>query len=482
MDFFNLVITGAGCAGGSAATSGAGCYDWPVIHQIVIALGWVMNQIYTGLGAIGIVSLGLSIIIFVLIVRSALLPLTIRQQKFSKLQQMLQPEIRAIQKKYAGRRDNEAMAMQQEEMKNLYAKYGTSQTGGCLQSLIQLPILASLYGVLRFLPQHIPAYSQYFENIMRVVDNAGTAVTDKVAAISSNLAAVVDPTIDMTDRISNLSILPTAQWREFINCFSGTAQTTIQSNYDTIHQMNSFAGMDLTQTPWNMIMGAFNGEGIIGLVAILLPAIAGFAQWLSVQLMQNKVTKAQDAQSRRSADPMDQMQGSMRTMNFIMPLISVFFCFTIQAGVGLYWAISSAYMCIAQILINRKFRKMDMEKYKEDNMKKAAEKAKKRMEKGGEKGSVIARNAAISTKNIDTEEEKKPSFNSIAAIANMEVTTEQERQEIAKAAEEQQQTQGKKASKKKDNGPSLAERAALVQQYAEETGDKPSARKKYKKK
>ena len=464
MDFFNLL----------AASSTAGCYDWPVIKQIVIAIGWVMKQIYTAFDAIGITSLGLCIIVLVLIVKFALLPLTIKQQKFSKLQQLLQPELRQIQKKYAGRRDNESMAMQQEEMKQLYAKYGTSQTGGCLQTIIQMPIIISLYGVIRFLPNHIPQYADYFNNIISVIDRASQATLDKIAEFNSTLA---DLTVDTTDRISQLSILPTSNWNDLISCFSGADQTTIQQNYDVIHQLNSFCGLDLSQTPWNQITGAFSGQSALGLIAILLPAIAGFAQWLSVQLMQNKVTKAQDAQNRRSSDPMDQMNGSMRTMNFIMPLVSVFFCFTVQSGVGLYWAISSAFTCVSQILINRSYRKMDMEAFKEANLKKAQEKAKKRMERGGEKGSVIARNAAINTKNI--EDAPKPSFKSIADRANMNVVTEEEQRQLEDKAQKEAETPAKKKRGQEEN---IAAKAGLVQQYIEETGDTATSRKKYKKK
>ena len=194
--------------------SSAGCYDWPIIHQIVIALGWVMNQIYQFFDLIGIANLGLCIIVFTLIIKFALLPLTIKQQKFSKMQQMLQPELSAIQKKYAGRRDQYSMQAQQQEMKELYAKYGTSQTGGCLQTGIQLPILMSLYGVIRFLPDHIPNYSEFFENILSVIDKSGSAVLEQISSINT---VIGDATATFSDRVSNLSILPTKNWSDLLN-------------------------------------------------------------------------------------------------------------------------------------------------------------------------------------------------------------------------------------------------------------------------
>lgn len=436
--------------------SSAGCYDWPVIHQIVIALGWVMNQIYQFFDMIGIANLGLCIIVFTLIIKFALLPLTIKQQKFSKMQQMLQPELSAIQKKYAGRRDQYSMQAQQQEMKELYAKYGTSQTGGCLQTGIQLPILMSLYGVIRFLPDHIPNYSEFFENILSVIDKSGSAVLEQVSSINT---VIGDVTATFSDRVSNLSILPTKNWSDLLNCFDGDALNVIQSNYNTIVHLNTFCGIDLSQTPWNQITGAFSGGPATGLIAVLIPIIAGAGQWLSFKLTQNKTSEQLEKANRNSGSTMDQMNNSMRTMGLFMPLISVFFCFTIQAGVGLYWAISSAFQCVLQIMINRKYRKMDMEEFKKNNMEKAAEKAKKRMEKSGEKGSKIAAAASINTKNIDAQ---PPRRTTIAERANVNAVDIE-------------------APKGNVDPNSLAAKAGLVQQYETETGDTPVKKKKYKK-
>lgn len=83
-----------------------------------------------------------------------MIPLTIKQQKFSKLSAVMNPELQAIQKKYKNKRDQESMLKMQEEMKMVYDKYGTSQMGGCLQLVIQFPILLALWKVI----QNIPAY------------------------------------------------------------------------------------------------------------------------------------------------------------------------------------------------------------------------------------------------------------------------------------------------------------------------------------
>ena len=104
-------------------------------------LGQVMNGIFNVLSAIGIENIGVCIIIFTIIVYTLMIPLTIKQQKFSKMSAVMQPEIKKIQKKYEGKKDQASMMKQQEEINMVYEKYGTSMSGGCLPMLIQMPIL-----------------------------------------------------------------------------------------------------------------------------------------------------------------------------------------------------------------------------------------------------------------------------------------------------------------------------------------------------
>ena len=83
---------------------GGGIYDLPVIKQISWVLGQVMNGLYNLMSLIGIENIGISIIIFTVIVYTILMPLTIKQQKFSKMNMVMQPEIQKIQKKYKNKK------------------------------------------------------------------------------------------------------------------------------------------------------------------------------------------------------------------------------------------------------------------------------------------------------------------------------------------------------------------------------------------
>ena len=79
-------------------------YQGSIVGPIAKLLGYLMNGIFTVLDKIGIPNIGLAIIIFTIVVNLCLLPLTYKQQKFSKLQAKMSPELQAIQAKYKGKK------------------------------------------------------------------------------------------------------------------------------------------------------------------------------------------------------------------------------------------------------------------------------------------------------------------------------------------------------------------------------------------
>ena len=116
-------------------------YDGAILGPIAKVLGILMEGIFFLLDKVGIPNIGLSIIIFTIVIYMLMTPLTIKQQKFSKLSAKMNPEIQAIQKKYKNKKDNDSMMAMNEETQAVYAKYGVSPTGSCGQLLIQMPIL-----------------------------------------------------------------------------------------------------------------------------------------------------------------------------------------------------------------------------------------------------------------------------------------------------------------------------------------------------
>ena len=137
----------------------------PVIGWICSILGWVINGIYTLLDIVGIPNIGLAIILFTFVVYMAMMPLQIKQQKFSKMNSIMQPEIQKIQKKYKGKSDQDSMMKQNEELNAVYQKYGVSPTGSCVQLLIQMPVLLALYQVIYHIPGYITRVGNIFSGL-----------------------------------------------------------------------------------------------------------------------------------------------------------------------------------------------------------------------------------------------------------------------------------------------------------------------------
>ena len=115
-----------------------------ILGPVSKILGYLMEGIFIVIDKLGIPNIGLAIILFTILINLLMLPLTIKQQKFSKLNAKMNPEIQAIQKKYKGKTDQQSAIAMNQETQEVYAKYGVSPSGSCVQLLIQMPILFGL--------------------------------------------------------------------------------------------------------------------------------------------------------------------------------------------------------------------------------------------------------------------------------------------------------------------------------------------------
>lgn len=145
-------------------------YSGSILGPIAKLLGFVIDAIYNLLDKIGIPNVAGAIILFTIVIRLLLLPLMIRQQRFTKVTAIMNPELQAIQKKYQNRKDQDSMMKMQEETKMVYEKYGVSPTGSCGVLLIQMPILFALYRVMYSIPGYIDKVYYMYKS---VVNDAG---------------------------------------------------------------------------------------------------------------------------------------------------------------------------------------------------------------------------------------------------------------------------------------------------------------------
>ena len=334
----------------------------PIIGQIAVVMGWIMNAIYKVLDMVGIQNLGLCIIIFSILIYLCMTPLQIKQQKFSKLSAIMQPEIQKIQKKYQGKKDQDSMMKMQEETQAVYQKYGVSATGSCVQLAIQLPILYALYQVI----QNIPAYVGSVYNVFNGVCTKILAVdgfTDIINNfIADNKMTRVRQVTDNADSIVDfLYALSPSQWKSLqdISQFSGFSDQ-ISKTASEIQKMQTFGVLNIADQPLSYIK---TGSLILIIAALAIPLLSWATQMLNLKLMPQAAT--QNGNNDNNA-----MASSRKTMNTVMPLMSAFLCFTFPVGLGIYWIASSVVRSIQQLLINRHLNKMNIDDLVNENMKK----------------------------------------------------------------------------------------------------------------
>ena len=370
-----------------------------ILRPISIALGWLMNLIYVGMGKIGINNVAVTIIIFTVIIYLALMPLTIKQQKFSKMTQIMNPELQAIQKKYRGKRDQLSAQKMNEETQEVYRKYGVSPSGSCIFLVIQLPILFALYRVIYNVPGYITGVKSTFTDLATQIFNTPGSESKMTGFLESIQTYAmrgisVDYSTAETAQNSIIDILykcTSSNWDLLKETFSNISTDLINATQATAEQFNNFLGVSIVYSPKNLISTSFHeGHYLLILIAILIPVISAATQFLNIRLMPT------------AAAGQSNMGGQMKMMNYMMPIYSFILVFFLPVGVGVYWITGAVIRSIQQFLINRHLDKQDLDAIIKKNQEKAKEKQKKRIEKKGVAGSQISEAAKINTRRIDT--------------------------------------------------------------------------------
>lgn len=341
----------------------------PIIGWITQLMGWIMEGIYFLLDSINIPNIGLAIILYTIIIYMCILPLTIKQQKMTRLMSYMQPEISKIQNKYKGRRDETSMYKMQEETNAVYQKYGTSPYGTCLPLIVQLVLLMALYQVIYHIPGYIAKVADVFSGLATKIISVPGGTTAFCNFITDNrLNVSVSTALTKTNVIDGLSLMTQSQWTalgnvsEFSSISQSIAETAAKSN-----QINSFCGLNITESPMSTITSAFSaGTWWLIILAVLVPVLAWFTQWINYKLQPQNIS---DNSSTGA---------SMKAMNNFMPVFSAFLCLTLSFGIGIYWIASAVVRCVQTVVINRKMMNVDVEEMIKKNQEKAAKKKKKK--------------------------------------------------------------------------------------------------------
>lgn len=363
---------------------------------IAALLGYLMAGIFWLQCRIGWDNIGLCIIFFTLVILMVMMPLTVRQAKFSRMTPLMQPELNAIQKKYGGKRDEASMQKMNEETQMVYAKYGVNPAGSCVQMFIQMLVLFPLYRVIMNVPAYVPAVKSVFEPLANALLKTDGA-QDYLVSIASSISATTISAENFTQNtvIDTLYKFRPSTWADLASQFPAL-KSTISACESQINHMNYFLGLNIADTPLNIMKTHASIPLFIG--GLMVPVLAALTQWISARLSMQLQGGAQGGS--------DQTSRQMQTMNNVMPLMSAFFCLTLPVGMGIYWIASAVIRAIQQIFINKRLEKEDLTEMLKAN----EEKQKKKMEKkGGVSSASIYRNASINARQIDAEQQSRVS-------------------------------------------------------------------------
>ena len=426
----------------------------PIYAQLVWILGKLMEGIYFVLGKVHIHNTGLAIIIFTIILYTLMWPLMEKQQRFTRMSSIMNPEIQKVQKKYKGKNDPESMGRMRQETQAIYNKYGMSPSGGCVVSLIQFPILFALYSVIRNLPTYVGQVNDVFIDL-------ATSITQQKGFQKIMEAIGSKPPININP--SRYSYKEPATLIDVLYKFQDKNWETLKDKFPSLHSLidttkaganhlNNFIGLNIMESPFNAIKTAFktgSAKGWSGALvwivigSIMIPVLAGLTQFVSAKIMSSS--------QKRQSQSKDQMQQQMNSMLKVMPLISVWMGFTLPTYLGTYWVVSAVVRTVQAVIINRKIDKVPLEDMIAENQKKLEKKKARKKNKEG--ADEIIKMSRTSTKNVANDRNKN--------LKN-KMNTKEKQEKLERAAE----------LRKKAGKGSLSAGANLVQKFNQNEMDK----------
>ena len=381
-----------------------------ILKPFALVLGYIMEGIFKVLGVFSeYPNVGIAIILFTIIVYILLLPLTIKQQKFSKLSNKMNPELQAIQAKYKGKNDQESMMKMQTETQAVYAKYGTSPSGSCVQLLIQMPILFALYRVIYNMPAYVARIKEsYYPLVVNLTTDKEIGFLGHFIKSFSSYTrfakqvtggSFIGGSVDAQNTVIDiLNSANSSDWDKLTAAYSSSAEITenIANTRDALDHFNSFLGLNIANSPSAVVKEALSSGKMLLVVGVLLiPVLAAATQWINTKLMPQP-------ESNNKPGEENSMAQSMKTMNTVMPLMSMFFCYSLPIGMGIYWIAGSVVRSIIQVAVNKHLDKIDVDEMIKQNLEKTNEKRRK----AGLPPQQINANATVNARKVETRAEK----------------------------------------------------------------------------
>ena len=267
-----------------------------------------------------------ALILFAVLVKVLMLPLSIKQQKNSIKQANLRPKEMAIRKRYAGRNDQPTQQKMQQDILDLYQKENFNPMGGCLPLLIQLPILIALYQV----------------------------VTNPLRYLCKVPKNVITKLYEIAEITTKQEIELIAKMKENFSLYADTVKDYITEA--DLPNFNTF-GIDLSRIP------SLDDVSKTGLILLLVPVLTFVFMFLSMKINKKFTYNPNEGVNQDPAAGC-----SSKLMDWMMPLMSVYITFIVPAVIGVYWIFNNIFGTIQQIIMAKV---MPLPQFSEEDYKRA---------------------------------------------------------------------------------------------------------------
>ena len=290
-------------------------------YYICVPFAWLVRLFYNLTN-----SYGVALILFTLVIKLIMLPFQMKSKKSMMRMSRVSGQMQELQKRYA-----KNQAKLQEEMQKLYEEEGVNPMSGCLWSLIPFPILIALYSIIRQPITHFMMLSKdVLQTVVQSAADAGVNLTNIVMMDKATGTPALKDGLYQLASYGQINLVKAVQEMGL-----STPECWFDMNYN-------FLGLDLTATPWEYVKNFTFTWAVIGV--ILIPILAGLSQFVFSKLTMKTQPQADAAGG-----------ASMKSMMYMMPLMSVYIAFIMPAALGVYWIAQSVFSLIQEAILNKTF-------------------------------------------------------------------------------------------------------------------------------
>lgn len=290
-------------------------------YYICVPFAWLVRLFYNLTN-----SYGVALILFTLVIKLIMLPFQMKSKKSMMRMSRVSGQMQDLQKRYA-----KNQAKLQEEMQKFYEEEGVNPMSGCLWSFLPLPILMALYSIIRQPITHFMMLSKdVLQTVVQSVADAGVDLTNIVMMDKATGAPALKDGLYQMAAYGQINLVKAVQEMGL-----STPDGWFNVNY-------KFLGLDLTATPWEYVKSFTFTWAVIGV--ILIPILAGLSQFVFSKLTMKTQPQADAAGG-----------ASMKSMMYMMPLMSVYIAFIMPAALGVYWIAQSVFSLIQEAILNKTF-------------------------------------------------------------------------------------------------------------------------------